>query len=96
MVRLPEYMPADPVPEMALPIMKTMDEGALAHIEDPISKVRSAAMYIHLTLYSEYNFPKVDCNDSWVRRYADPYQPTSSKLWKRLVIFGIAVPGKSH
>lgn len=37
-------MPADPVPEIALPTMKTTEEGAVAHTEEPISKVRSAAM----------------------------------------------------
>jgi hypothetical protein len=43
-------MPADPIPEMALPIMKAVEFGAAPQIAEPISKTRIASKKTHLGL----------------------------------------------
>lgn len=42
MTVVPEKMPADPIPAMALPMMNAVELGAPPHRADPTSKIRIA------------------------------------------------------
>jgi hypothetical protein len=48
MTMVPEKIPQDPIPAMALPIMNAIEFGAAPQIADPISKMMMAAKKIHL------------------------------------------------
>lgn len=39
-----------------------------------------------------YIFPKMSCEQQDVSRYAEPYQPMSSREWNPAVILGVATP----
>ena len=43
----PALVPADPIPEMALPIISAVDEGAAPERADPILNSRIWIMNIH-------------------------------------------------
>lgn len=42
-VKVPEKMPAQPMPAIARPIINAADEGAAPQMADPISKIKMAA-----------------------------------------------------
>jgi hypothetical protein len=44
LIRAPEKMPAQPIPAIALPIMRAADVGATPQIRDPNSKIEMAAI----------------------------------------------------
>ena len=44
----PVLLPALPMPAMARPMMKAVDEGAAAQMMDPISKMKMSVMKTHL------------------------------------------------
>lgn len=88
-------------------MIKAVEFGAAPAIRDPTSNSPNAVMKIHLGLKRLYNLPKGSWNATYhisicskrydkdiphvVRRYADPYHPTSCNAWKSSVILGIAV-----
>lgn len=47
MTDAPTILPAPPRPVIALPIMNAIDDGAVAQISDPISKIATRAMNVH-------------------------------------------------
>lgn len=57
----------------------------------PASKITSASTNDHLNGKFLYIFPQKDWKDARVRKYADPYQPTSWRLPNVFVILGMAV-----
>ena len=48
MIRQPEKRPAAPIPAMARPTMKTVEDGETAHIKLPISKRARKIRKVHL------------------------------------------------
>lgn len=91
MMKLPEKIPADPTPAIARPTINATDEGATPHIRDPSSKIRMEMTYGHLRLKRTNIRPQSSWNEHAVRKYPDPYHPTSWIEWNCLVICGIAV-----
>jgi hypothetical protein len=83
-------MPAAPIPESALPKMKTGELGAAPQMAEPISKIKMLERRTSLTEYSVYSLPNNSWNAQHVNKYALPYQPTSGRELKSLVISGIA------
>jgi hypothetical protein len=75
----PEKMPADPIPAIARPMMKTTELGAAPETADPISKTITADIEANLVLYSEKIFPHSNCVAQLLMRYAPAYQETSSR-----------------
>lgn len=91
-VKAPVKIPADPSPETARPIMRAIELGETAETIEPISNIPSAERNIHLMLNSAYSLPYINWKQQEVRRYDDPYQPTSGRELKSAVILGMAVP----
>jgi hypothetical protein len=87
--RPPPNTAAAPVPAIARPRMKTMEDGAVALVTEPTSKINKAIMYIHLELKNVYTRPSVGCSAIDGRRNTLPYQPTFSRLPNSRVILGI-------
>lgn len=56
-VSAPDTMPEHPRPEIALPMIRTVEFGAAPHIAEPISKMATLRMKIHLIENIVYNFP---------------------------------------
>lgn len=56
-IKAPEYIPAQPAPAMARPIIKASEVGAAAHTSDPSVKMATADRNTHLTEYKLYNLP---------------------------------------
>jgi hypothetical protein len=48
MIMEPEYIPQEPRPAMARPIISPRELGVAPQIKDPISKIPSAVRYTHL------------------------------------------------
>lgn len=63
---------------------------------DERSNITRAERKVHLTLKWVYILPKEGWSDVVVSRYAEPYQPTSSKESKTVVIVGIAVAERAQ
>src|SRR4051812_25324648 len=89
--RAPENIPADPTPATARPTIRALDVGAEPHTADPTSKIKMAVKKTVLILKNVYSFPKNSCRAHVVKRYDEPYQPTSLRELKWSVILGIAV-----
>lgn len=87
----PEKIAAAPTPATARPTISIVDDAAAAQSTEPSSKIIRPLRNVHLTLKELYSLPNVGCMVVCMRRYADPYQPTSSRDWKVVVIFGVAV-----
>lgn len=68
-IRAPENIPEDPKPAMTRPIIIMIEDGAAPHINDPISKIRTATTKVHLMGKMVYSFPKGSWNDAFARRY---------------------------
>ena len=62
-----------------------------AQMREPISNQNIATRKVVLRGKYLYAFPHVAWKEARVRKNAEPYQPTWSKLWKSSVILGIAV-----
>lgn len=75
--RAPIEIPVAPKPATARPMMRQSEFGAAAHNIEPISKTATEAIKHHFMLYWVYSFPKINCEQHEVNRYADPYQPMS-------------------
>ena len=91
MIIPPEKILAAPNPAMALPTMRTTDDGATAQTRDPTSKIKTPAINTHLVEYMVYSLPKISCTAAVARIYALPYQATSFSELNWLVIRGMAV-----
>ena len=92
----PEKSAAAPTPATARPTINMVELTAAAQTMDPSSKMSSAIMYVHLILKYVYTFPKLGWRAVVVKRYEEPYQPTSFSESKIVVIFGMAVAASSQ
>ena len=75
-------------------MIRPVELGAVAQMTEPISKMMMAAIYIRLTGKQAYNWPAGGWKAIFVRKYALPYQATSERELKSVVIRGMAVAGK--
>jgi hypothetical protein len=87
---------APPAPAMARPAIRAVDVGATPQINEPNSKTETANRNVHLILNTLYTFPNVGCSAVLnpsdpntqrsgiyvVRKNAEAYQPTSSRVLK--------------
>jgi hypothetical protein len=64
----PDKSPAAPRPEMARPIIKAKELGAMAHMNDPTWKMQRAVKYTHLMLCKWYNFPYISCTEQFASK----------------------------
>lgn len=64
----PEKIPATPSPAMARPMMRVVEFGATPHINEPNSKITTAAMKNHLMENDWYSFPQLGCNEHEVKK----------------------------
>lgn len=64
----PEKIPADPTPATARPMMRAVEDGAIPHMKDPNSKMKSAERNTHFKLKKVNSFPKNSWNEQVVKR----------------------------
>lgn len=88
----PIAMPAPPKPAMARPMIKAVELGATPQSRLPTSKMNTLIRKVSLRGKYLNALPKADWKPPKQRKYAEPYQATSSSPPKSLVILGIAVP----
>jgi hypothetical protein len=79
MIKPPGNVPAEPIPAIARPMIRTMDEGAVAQIKLPISKTMTKARKDHFREKCWKILPARGWNAQLVKRNALPYQPTSPR-----------------
>lgn len=70
--------------------MKAIELGAAPQSAEAASNRRMLERRVHLIEKKVYIRPNNSCRAQHVRRYALPYQPTSVRELKSLVIWGIA------
>ena len=90
MMKQPDDKPAAPTPEIARPMISTVDDGATPHIIAPISNIARAVMKPGLSGKYLKIFPHDDWKPAIVMKKADEYQETSASPYS-LVILGSAV-----
>lgn len=73
MMRYPDCTAEAPTPEMARPMMKATEFGAVAQIREPTSNSSNADKNTNLPEYLEKSLPEGSWNAQLGRRYADPY-----------------------
>jgi hypothetical protein len=61
MIMFPDWIPADPMPAIARPIMKVVEPGATPQRREPSSKMPTATRYIVLDEKKVYSRPKMSC-----------------------------------
>lgn len=88
---IPAKIPAAPIPEIALPMMKAREVGAAPAITDATSKMITLIMRTCFRGHNVYSLPNSSCSAQHVNKYEPPYQPTSSKELNSLVMCGMAV-----
>ena len=88
-VRLPEKMPPDARPAIALPMMNEILFGATAQRREPAMKSTVTWMNKDFTLNVWNIFPHVGWSAVAVRKYAAPYHSPSDRAWKSSVIRGL-------
>lgn len=90
-IKAPWKIPAAPIPAIARPTIRADDVVALPQTAEPTSKNKMADNRIPLSENEAYMAPKTSWNEQLVRRYAVPYQLTSSRAWNWSTIRGMAV-----
>jgi hypothetical protein len=61
-------MPEQPIPEIALPMMKQLDAGATPDNSDPNSKMPMAPRKVNLMGQKVYSFPQNSWKEQLVRK----------------------------
>lgn len=74
---VPEGMQAEPSPAIARPTINAIEVGVAPQSAEPISKTRMLPRKTHFGAKRVYSLPKTSWKAELVRRYAEPYQPTS-------------------
>lgn len=82
----PENKPALPIPATARPMMKAVEDGAMAETKLPSSKSAIAPRNEYLMSKIRYILPYNGCSAVEVKRYELPYQPISPTLPYSLVM----------
>ncbi len=68
MIKLPAKIPAEPSPEIALPIIKAVEFGEMAQMRDPSSKMQIETRYAHLRLKKVKKRPQSSWQEQVVRK----------------------------
>lgn len=90
-VNPPANCPPAPKPASARPMMNIGLFGAKAEMSEPSMKSSIININTLLRLKITYNLPQVGCSAVVVRRYAEPYHPTSARELKSFVICGLTL-----
>jgi hypothetical protein len=72
MINAPEKMPPTPMPEIALPTIKALLEGATPHNREPSSNIRIATKKVALTWIEKLEIERGEKNgSSYAKRLVD-------------------------